>query len=127
MDAATRVRRGRLPPRTVTEGGVISDTSAKFHVGQIVQHRRFGYRGVVFDLDATFQHSEQWYQHMARSRPPKDQPWYHVLVDGQRHSTYVAERNLEQDATGAPIDHPAVETLFATYADGRYLPQGTVN
>ena len=107
--------------------GASSGDGAAFHVGQIVHHCRFDYRGVVFDIDATFQLSEEWYERMALSRPPKDKPWYHVLVDGQTHATYVAERNLEPDESGAPIDHPAVEALFTAFADGRYLPQRAVN
>ena len=72
-------------------------SQARFHVGQVVHHLRFDYRGVVVDADATFQGSDQWYEQVARSRPPRDAPWYHVLVDGQQHSTYVAERHLEAD------------------------------
>ncbi len=64
----------------------------KFFVGQIVYHSRFDYRGVVVDVDGSFQGSEAWYEQVARSRPPKDQPWYRVLVDGGEHETYVAER-----------------------------------
>ena len=63
----------------------------RYHPGQIVRHRRYGYRGVVVDVDATFCGSDEWYEQVARSRPPKDAPWYHVLVDGAQHMTYVAE------------------------------------
>ena len=56
---------------------------ARFHVGQVVRHRKFGYRGVIFDLDATFGLTDEWYEQVARSRPPKDLPWYHVLVHDQ--------------------------------------------
>ena len=56
--------------------------TAKFFVGQIVHHKKFDYRGVVFDVDATFQGTDEWYELVARSRPPKHMPWYHVLVDG---------------------------------------------
>jgi hemimethylated DNA binding protein len=69
----------------------------------------------------------EWYDAMARSRPPKDQPWYHVLVHGETHTTYVAERNLEDDPSGASIDHPAVDTIFAAYGDGRYIPTRAMN
>ena len=73
----------------------MSAHTAQFSIGQVIHHSRFGYRGVIVDVDATFQHSEEWYDSMARSRPPKDQPWYHVLVHDSDHMTYVAERNLE--------------------------------
>lgn len=98
-------------------------TECKFFVGQVVHHRLFGYRGVVFDIDPDFQGSEAWYRAMARTRPPKDKPWYNVLVENAAHTTYVAERNLEPDPTGGPIDHPAVEVLFEGYRDGHYVPR----
>lgn len=91
-----------------------------FNVGDLVQHRKFGYRGVVFDVDPDFQLSEEWYEAVARSRPPKDQPWYHVLVHDAGHTTYVAERHLEADASGAPIEHPLLDSLFTGFRDGRY-------
>ena len=100
--------------------------TARFFVGQIVRHLRFDYRGVVFDVDPTFQGSEEWYERVARSRPPKDRPWYHVLVDGARHATYVAERHLEPAADGEPIRHPLVQALCGSYRDGRYLPRDAV-
>ncbi len=100
---------------------------AKFSVGQLVNHKLFGYRGVVFDADPEFQGSEEWYEQVARSRPPKDRPWYHVLVDGATHTTYVAERNLSSDDTGKPIDHPAVENLFDGFGEGGYVRSRSVN
>ena len=80
---------------------------AQFRIGELVHHRLFDYRGVVFDVDATFSGSDEWYDMMARSRPPKDKPWYHVLVHEAVHTTYVAERNLKRDVVGDPIDHQA--------------------
>ena len=100
--------------------------SAKFFVGQIVHHKKFNYRGAVFDVDATFQGSDEWYALVARSRPPKDQPWYHVLVDGAEHTTYVAERHLEFDECSKPIKQPLVGELCGEFIDGRYLMRGMV-
>ncbi len=94
---------------------------AKFGIGALVQHRRFGYRGVVFDVDASYQGSEEWYEQVARSRPPKDAPWYHVLPHGEVHTTYVAERHLEPDASGQPIHHPRLAELFVAFREGRYV------
>ena len=95
--------------------------SAKFFVGQIVHHKRFDYRGVIFDVDATFQGSDEWYETVAQSRPPKDRPWYHVLVDGAEHTTYVAERHLiESDESHTPISHPLVAELCGEFHEGRY-------
>ena len=95
---------------------------ARFHVGQPVHHRLFSYRGVIFDVDPVFQGSDEWYDTMARSRPPRDKPWYHVLVHDAEHTTYVAERNLEPDLSGQPIHHPLVGELFDGMRDGLYLP-----
>jgi heat shock protein HspQ len=102
------------------------ECSAKFFVGQIVHHQKFNYRGVVFDVDATFQGTDEWYESVAQSRPPKHLPWYHVLVDGAEHMTYVAERHLEPDERGAPIMHPLVAELCGEFQDGRYLTRTTV-
>ena len=99
------------------------DQTAKFFVGQIVHHRRFDYRGVVFDVDATFRGTEAWYEAVAHSRPPKDKPWYHVLVDRSDQTTYVAERHLEADEHDDPIDHPLVADLCGEFHDGRYAPR----
>ena len=97
--------------------------TAKFHVGQLIHHKLFDYRGVVIDVDPEFANTEEWYQHVARSRPPKDQPWYHVLVDGSELQTYVAERNLEPDEDGGPISHPEIARYFGMLNDGTYVPR----
>jgi heat shock protein HspQ len=102
-------------------------TEVKFFVGQIVHHKKFDYRGVIFDVDATFEGTAEWYDQVARSRPPKDRPWYHVLVHGAQHTTYVAERHLEADPSGDPIEHSLVGELFSALEDGRYLPRRGVN
>lgn len=99
---------------------------ARFSIGELVHHRLFDYRGVVYDVDAVFSASEQWYRKVARTRPPKDCPWYRVLVDGARHVTYVAERNLERDESGAPIRHPGIRILFDRFEDGAYIPKRQV-
>ena len=106
----------------------MSDTqrTASFFVGQLVHHVRFGYRGVVFDVDPMFQGTDEWYEKVARSRPPKNRPWYHVLVDGAEHTTYVAERHLEPDAESKPIRHPLVQVLCGAWREGRYLPRYAV-
>ena len=94
---------------------------ARFRVGQLVHHKLFGYRGVVFDVDPSFAGSDDWYETMAMSRPPKDRPWYHVLVHGAVHTTYVAERNLEPDLSGVAIVHPALDQLFSAFQNGVYV------
>ena len=87
-----------------------------------MHHLLFGYRGVVFDVDPVYCGTEEWYSQVAKSRPPRDRPWYRVLVHGARHTTYVAERNLESDPSGEPIDHPAVDQLFECIEGRRYKP-----
>jgi len=108
-------------------GAQVGGERARFSVGQIIDHLRFDYRGVVFDVDPTFQGTDEWYQTVARSRPPRDEPWYHVLPDGASHTTYVAERNLAPAESPAPIDHPLVAALLGEFREGRYLPRQGLN
>jgi len=103
------------------------ESGANFGIGTIIRHKLFGYRGVVFDVDPIFNGTDEWYEAMARSRPPKDRPWYHVLPDGQRHTTYVAERNLERDPDGAPIQHPLLDDLFEGKGEHGYTPARRTN
>ena len=100
---------------------------ATFSVGQLVWHRLFHYRGVVFDVDPIFLGSEEWYEQVANSRPPKDEPWYHVLVHNAVHQTYVAERNLDQDDSGERIQNPEIEAIFSGFDGVRYAPRGRPN
>ena len=95
-------------------------TKPLFFIGQLVHHTKFDYRGVIIDVDAGFEGSEEWYQQVALSRPPKDRPWYHVLVHNSDRFTYVAERHLEQDNSGEPVNHPAVELYFDGFETGVY-------
>ena len=92
----------------------------RFHTGQVVRHKRFDYRGVVVGVDQVFKLSVEWYERVAKSRPPRDRPWYHVLVDGALQTTYVAERNLEVDSSGQPVQHPLVRRFFDSFEDGFY-------
>ncbi len=105
----------------------MSGQTANFRVGELIRHKLFDYRGVVVDVDATFTGTEEWYDTMARSRPPKDAPWYHVLVHEAEHATYVAERNLEPDRTGEPIAHPVLDRFFGELSDGVYVRRRTVH
>ena len=100
---------------------------ANFSIGDLVHHKLFDYRGVIVDADPRFMLSDEWYETVARSKPPKDQPWYHVLVHDATHETYVAERNLEPDASGVPVRHPMIEVCFSSFRDGHYLTTGSPN
>ena len=96
----------------------------KFFIGQIVDHLKVGYRGVIFGVDAEFSLSEEWYDRVAVSRPPKDLPWYHVMVDGETHTTYVAERHLAASSDLSQIDHPDLGKAFGRFDGARYFPRG---
>ena len=96
------------------------DTFCKFSIGQIIHHLRFDYRGVIVDVDADFQGSEEWYREMAKSKPPRDKPWYHVLVDQSNTTTYVAEQNLEGEPSPQPVRHPLVGQYFNRFEEGCY-------
>ncbi len=107
-----------------------SDTKtaqAKFAVGDLIQHRLFNYRGVIVDVDPVFMLTDEWYEQVARSRPPKDQPWYRVLVHNSNDETYVAERNLAHDPSIEPIVHPLLNEFFTAFDDGRYVTGHRVN
>ena len=95
-------------------------SEANFAIGQIVQHRLFNYRGVIIDVDYNYLGTDQWYDQVARSRPPKDQPWYHILVDNAVHQTYVAERNLEKSVDITEIHHPMLQLYFVDIESGYY-------
>jgi len=92
--------------------------TAQFAPGQVVRHRRFGYRGLIFDVDAKFSQSPEWYEIMAETQPPKDRPWYHVLVDGEKHTTYVSEENLLECLEIDTFDHPLMKQLFRVRKSG---------
>ena len=101
--------------------------NAHFSVGDLVYHKLFNYRGVIVDVDPCLMLSDEWYGAVARSRPPKDQPWYRVLVHDAMHETYVAERNLTPDTSGAPVRHPLIKTCFRSFSDGHYSTTGRMN
>ena len=97
-----------------------------FQVGQIVHHLRYDYRGVVVGYDHTCQADEGWYEFQTKGKsykPTKQQPWYHVLVDGASHQTYVAQQNLKAGDSSHPINHPLVDRVFVSFLDGRYYKE----
>ena len=117
----------RFAQRTGTGSMTVAQSNALFAVGQFVEHRLFGYRGVVVDVDPVFSASQEWYQKVARTRPPKDEPWYHVLVHDSLGQTYVAERNLSEDSSRYPIVHPGISEHFDTFHDGAYVKNLQLN
>lgn len=89
--------------------------TAKFRIGQIVRHRVYPFRGVIFDVDPTFANTEEWYQAIPEDmRPRKDQPFYHLYAENadSEYVAYVSEQNLVPDESGEPLRHPQVEEAF---------------
>ena len=72
-------------------------SKAKFCVGHLIHHKLFDYRGIILEVDLEFKSTDEWYEEVAKSRPPKDEPWYHVLIHQKGYQTYVAEQNLQLD------------------------------
>jgi heat shock protein HspQ len=97
--------------------------SARYAVGQVVKHRFYPFRGVVFDVDPTFNNTEEWYNSIPENvRPSKDQPFYHLFAENAEteYVAYVSEQNLLPDTSGDPIRHPQVDELFERADDGAY-------
>ena len=96
---------------------------ARFAIGEVVKHRLFDFRGVIFDVDPVFANSEEWYESIPEEiRPSRDQPFYHLLAENAESSyvAYVSQQNLLRDDSDEPVDHPAVSDMFGRFADGRY-------
>jgi heat shock protein HspQ len=95
---------------------------ARFAIGDVVRHRLFDFRGVIFDVDPEFANSEEWYEAIPEAlRPSKDQPFYHLLAENSESAyvAYVSQQNLLPDESEEPVDHPAIATMFDREG-GRY-------
>jgi heat shock protein HspQ len=96
---------------------------AKFGIGQVVKHRVFSFRGVIFDVDPVFANTEEWWQAIpAEVRPHKDQPFYHLLAENDEggYVAYVSEQNLLPDMTGEPVGNPNTSLIFDGFRKGQY-------
>ncbi len=96
---------------------------AKFMLGQVVKHRVYPFRGIIFDVDPVFDNTDEWWLAIPEEiRPRKDQPYYHLLAenDDSEYVAYVSEQNLVPDETGTPVRHTQVPELFAKDEDGQY-------
>ena len=96
---------------------------AKFQIGQIVKHRIFSFRGVIFDIDPEFANTEEWWLAIPEQvRPRKDQPFYHLLAenDDNTYVAYVSEQNLLPDDSGEPVHHPQASLIFESFDHGAY-------
>ena len=101
--------------------------NAKFGIGQIVKHRFYPFRGVVFDVDPIFSNTEEWWRSIpAEVRPTKEQPFYHLYAENadSQYVAYVSEQNLMSDESGEPVRHPQVSEVFVRTEDGRYCVRG---
>ena len=97
---------------------------ARFQIGDVVRHRVYAFRGVIFDVDPEFANTEDWWEAIPEDlRPRKDQPFYHLLAENSDTSyiAYVSEQNLLMDESGEPVLHPQVGDFFAGRRDGRYI------
>ena len=105
-------------------------TQAKYHLGQVLRHRKHPFRGVVFDVDAMFANTDELYENIPEeSRPSKDQPFYHLLAENDQsyYVAYVSEQNLLPDDTGEPVNHPDLENMFGDFENGSYPLQFPFN
>jgi heat shock protein HspQ len=111
------------PERSPLMNGRIDIPLARFGIGDVVRHKIFDFRGVVFDVDPVFANSEDWYEAIPEAlRPSKEQPYYHLLAENSETSyvAYVSQQNLVVDESEEPIDHPAIGTMFERTDGGRY-------
>ena len=100
------------------------DHTAKFLIGQIVRHRVFPFRGVIFDVDPVYNNSEEWYQSIPEEiRPRKDQPYYHLYAENAEgpYIAYVSEQNLLLEDSPEPVSHPSINDSFEELRDGCYV------
>jgi heat shock protein HspQ len=96
---------------------------ARFAIGDVVKHRLFDFRGVIFDVDPVFANSEEWYEAIPEDiRPARDQPFYHLLAENGEtsYTAYVSQQNLLVDDSEEPVDHPAISGIFDRFDEGRY-------
>ena len=102
----------------------MSTNTAKFSIGEVVKHRNFDFRGVIYDVDFEFNNSEEWYQSIPKDvRPRKNQPFYHLLAESNEvtYEAYVSEQNLLIDDSNEPVKHPLIEEIFVGKKGTSYL------
>jgi heat shock protein HspQ len=109
--------------RSVSMPGKIDIPVARFAIGEVVRHKMFDFRGVIFDVDPEFANSDEWYEAIPEAmRPSKEQPFYHLLAENTESAyiAYVSQQNLVPDDSDEPVDHPAIATMFEPLEGGRY-------
>ena len=106
----------------------IKAREAKFAIGQVVRHRHYPFRGVIFDVDAEFSNTEEWWEAIPEDvRPAKDQPYYHLFAENaeSEYVAYVSEQNLEMDDNDTPVRNAQISSMFTRGRDGRYRARPT--
>ena len=114
---------GSSTPDALPDGHLVVSQVAKFAIGQVVRHRIFPFRGVIFDVDPVFGNTEEWWLAIpAEMRPRKDQPFYHLLAESDEggYVAYVSEQNLVPDDSGEPVGNPNTALIFDGFEDGQY-------
>lgn len=107
-----------------TQWSAAQADEARFRIGQVVRHRLFPFRGVIFDVDPEFSNTEEWWESIPENvRPRKDQPFYHVFAENEssHYVAYVSQQNLLEDETGDPVMHPDIPDYFKEVDDGIYM------
>ena len=95
---------------------MIKARTAKFQIGQIVRHRMFSFRGVIFDIDPEFNNTEEWWLSIPEAvRPHKDQPFYHLLAENAEteYVAYVSEQNLLPDDPASRSGTPRLRRFLS--------------
>ena len=123
---AVEAAAGMFPEESATQTAAMPAriAEARFGIGDVVRHRLFPFRGVVFDVDPEFANTEEWWEAIPEEvRPAKDQPFYHLLAENDDNSyvAYVSQQNLEADDEGEEVRHPAIPQIFEAYREGRYI------
>jgi heat shock protein HspQ len=114
-----------LKPARIT----LKERTAKFSIGQIVRHRIYPFRGVIFDVDPEFGNTDEWWEAIPEeARPSKDQPFYHLFAENEEteYVAYVSEQNLVADEASGPVRHPQVREVFDGPQNGQYRPRGPI-
>jgi heat shock protein HspQ len=130
LPVLARIQTGRnIRPCQWRAGKTGSLRSAKFGIGDVVRHRKYPFRGVIYDVDPVFSNTEEWWLSIPEDvRPRKDQPFYHLLAENAEteYVAYVSEQNLLPDLSGEPLRHPQIDEIFERTQDGHYRVKSTV-
>ncbi len=113
---------------TETRNAMVNERRARYAIGEVVKHRVFPFRGIIFDVDPVFANSEEWWLSIPEDvRPAKDQPFYHLLAENEEteYIAYVSEQKLLPDESGEPLRHPQLPDMFDELEDGGYRIRST--